>query len=81
MKWMLVVLVMGQEPVKTDITFDSLQDCVEAEFRVRLDVANAYNTWVKWAAANPDVTGYPDSEDFNRGVIGMKNLVTCIPHA
>ncbi len=81
MKWMLVVLVMGQEPVKTEITFDSLQDCIEAEFRVRLDIAEAYNNWVKWAAANPEVSGYPESEEFNKVRIGMNNLSVCIPHA
>jgi hypothetical protein len=80
-KWMLVVLVMGQEPVKTEMTFDSLQECVEAEFRVRVEVAAAYNNWVEWAAANPEVSGYPGSEGLNKVHIGMSNIATCIPHA
>jgi len=31
MKWMLVIIVFGTHPVKTDLVFDSLDKCLEAE--------------------------------------------------
>lgn len=81
MKWMLVILVMGVAPVKTGLTFDTLQDCLEAEDLVRTEIAEALNRWLKWAAANPEQSGYPASEAFMTRRIGMQNIATCIPHA
>lgn len=80
MKWMLVIVVMGAGPVKTDLTFDTLQECLDAEDKSRREVAAAYNRWIKWASANPEESGYPDSEKFMQARLGMANKGTCIPH-
>lgn len=42
MKWLLVVLVMNS-PVKTDLIFDSLPACLAAEAQMRNAWADAYN--------------------------------------
>jgi len=31
MKWMLVIVVFGAHPVKTDLVFNSLDECLKAE--------------------------------------------------
>ncbi|WFE74241.1 hypothetical protein [Roseinatronobacter sp. S2] len=81
MKWMLVILVMGGAPVKTGLTFDTLQDCLDAEDAARGEIAEAFNRWRDWAAANSEQSGYPESEPFMTRRIGMQNVATCIPHA
>jgi hypothetical protein len=42
MKWLLVVLVMNT-PLKTDLVFDSLDTCLAAEARMRSEWAAVYN--------------------------------------
>ena len=81
MKWMLVIVVMWISPVKTNLTYDTLQECLDAEDEVRGEIATAVNRWREWASANPDVSNYPDSEAFMTRRIGMQNVATCIPHA
>lgn len=80
MEWMLVVVVMGTEPVETGLTYATLKDCLVAEDQVRQEVADNFNEWLQWAAANPKVSGYPESEAFMRGRIGLNNRNTCIPY-
>jgi hypothetical protein len=48
-RWMLVVMVFGNAPVPTGISFDTLQSCWKAEEAMRSDYASAYNVWEKWA--------------------------------
>lgn len=81
MKWMLVVLVMGASPVKTNLMYDTLQECLDSEDVARGEIADAYNRWYQWASENPEQANYPDNEIFIKGKIGMSNLSTCIPHA
>ena len=52
MKWVLVVMVMGSAPVKTDLVFSSLSECLEAEMTMRSEYAAAYNRWIAWAQKN-----------------------------
>jgi hypothetical protein len=80
MKWLLVVLVFGNAPVTTNLLFASLDDCLRAEAQMRESYAVAYNTWRQWAQANPQQSGFPDSEQFNQKRIGLHNQATCIPH-
>ena len=80
MTWMLVVLVMGVAPVKTGLAFPSLEQCLEAEDKMRAEVAVAFNRWQQWAAANPGGADYPRSRSFMTRRIGLENLGTCIPH-
>ena len=42
MKWLLVVLVMNS-PIKTDLVFDLLPDCLRAEQEMRRQWADMYN--------------------------------------
>lgn len=41
MKWLLVAIVMNT-PVKTDLVFDSLSDCLAAESQMRKEWTEAY---------------------------------------
>ena len=41
MKWLLVALVMNT-PVKTDLTFDSLSACMAAEAKMRAEWSELY---------------------------------------
>ncbi len=80
MKWMLIVLVFGGSPAKTNLIFDTLDDCLAAEDLMRNEYSLAFNKWNAWAKANPDVSGYPGSEGFMKRRIGLENTGTCIPH-
>jgi hypothetical protein len=42
MKWLLVVIVMNS-PVKTDLVFDTLLACLAAESQMRKQWADVYN--------------------------------------
>lgn len=46
MKWLLVVLI-AQTPVKTDLVFESLDDCLRAEQAMRQEWVDVYNAAVK----------------------------------
>jgi len=50
MKWLLVVIVMNA-PVKTDLVFNSLSDCLSAENQMRKEWAELYNQTQKSGAA------------------------------
>ena len=80
MKWILVVLVFNVAPVKTDLVFSTLDECLEAEHFMRGLYSRAYNSWLQWAETNKAETGYPQSEPFNRKRTGLENPGTCIPH-
>jgi hypothetical protein len=43
MKWMLVAIVLGLAPVKTDLVYDTLEHCMLAQGMVR-------NTWKLYVA-------------------------------
>lgn len=46
MKWLLVVIV-ANAPVKTDLTFNTLGDCLRVEGEMRQAWADMYNEGVK----------------------------------
>jgi hypothetical protein len=81
MKWMLIIVVLGAAPVKTDLIFDSPDECLKAEESVRTTLANAYNSWLAWAKNNQSQSGYPNSGRLAMKRIGLENQGTCIPHA
>jgi hypothetical protein len=60
MKWMLLVLIFGTIPVKTDLLFDSIEECLKSEEQMRNEYARVYNDWRAWAEANPKEAHYPD---------------------
>ena len=81
MKWMLLVLIFGTFPVKTELLFDSLDECLDSEDAMRREYTHAYNTWHEWAKANPDEASYPESKKFMRQRMGLDTTATCVPHA
>ena len=80
MEWMLVVMVFGTAPIETQLLFPTLQECLSAEEAVRAEYADAYNQWNTWARANPDESGLPESEAFQRHRTGILNTGTCVPY-
>ena len=68
MKWLLVVLVMNT-PVKTDLVFSTLNECLQAEQTMRQQQAEVYNQAVARKAAK-------DTLDF---VMRQQLWGTCIP--
>jgi hypothetical protein len=52
MKWILVVLIGGVTPVQTDVQFDKLSDCLNAEEQLRNAYVDAYEAWDGSAALN-----------------------------
>lgn len=55
MKWLLVALVMNM-PVKTDLVFNNLSECMAAESKMRSEWVEVYNQAKKSGAEN-DRTG------------------------
>jgi len=68
MKWLLVAIVMNS-PVKTDLVFASLMDCLAAEAQMRKEWADTYNL-IKNTGATKESLGYLSSQ-MTKG--------TCIP--
>ena len=80
MKWILVVLVGGVTPVQTDLKFDKLSDCLNAEEQLRITYADAYEAWDKLAATNIERRrDYRKAREFQER--RLANTGTCIPHA
>ena len=71
MKWMLVVMIFGTQAVKTDLIFDTLDECQAAEERMRAEQVSKYNSW----------RGRFQDETFELRRLGLENRATCIPHA
>ena len=68
MKWVLIALVMNM-PVKTDLVFNSLSECLAAENQMRKEWTEQYNQAKKSGAAS-EALGYMSSQ-ITKG--------TCIP--
>lgn len=68
MKWLLVIIVMNS-PVKTDLVFNSLFDCLAAESQMRKEWTDLYGQAQKAGAAR-EVLGLMSSQ-MTKG--------TCIP--
>lgn len=68
MKWLLVVIVMNS-PVKTDLVFDTLADCLSAERQMRNEWTEIYSQAKKSGAAK-ETLGFMSSQ-MTKG--------TCIP--
>ena len=79
MKWMLIVMVFGVSPVKTNLLFNTIDDCLNAEDAMRAEYTRTFNTWEDWAQANPGEVD-ANSKAFIRKRNGMESSGTCIPH-
>ena len=45
MNWMLVVMVFGTQPVKTDLVFDTLDRCLIAGDLMRSEQESLFSSW------------------------------------
>ena len=79
MKWVLVVMVFGTAPVKTDLVFNSIDECLKAETQMRHEYARAYNSWLQWALKNQKEAGYPENTEIMQKRFGLYNTATCVP--
>jgi hypothetical protein len=79
MNWMLVVLVGGLTPVRTDVIFEKLSDCLAAEEQLRKAYMDALVAWDKQAAMT-----FERRRDYVRArdlqARKLDNSGTCIPH-
>lgn len=79
MKWMLVVLVGGITPVKTDLIFDKFADCLAAEEQMRQHYADAFEAWDRGAAASIGRRrDYSRARDLQARRL-LSNIGTCVP--
>ena len=80
MKWMLVIIVFGTYPVKTDLVFDSLDKCLEAEEVMHAEQESKFQRW-RAVFRETEATLLTKEEALAKRRIGMENQATCIPHA
>ena len=76
MKWMLFVLVFGTHPVETNLIYDNLDACLNAEETMRREYAKSYSKGA-WTAEDLGQTSDPSVASR----YGLKTTATCIPHA
>lgn len=76
MKWLLIVLIMNQ-PVKTDLTFESLNTCMEAEEKMRKEWANRFNEVVSRPAFQK--LSAEDKKASRTFMLSQATSGTCIP--
>ncbi|HEV2610220.1 MAG TPA: hypothetical protein VGU61_08125 [Noviherbaspirillum sp.] len=60
MKWLLVVIMMNT-PVKTDLVFDTLSDCLAAETQMKKEWTEQYSQAQK-SGASKETLGYMSSQ-------------------
>jgi hypothetical protein len=79
MKWMLIIVVFGAAPIKTELRFDTFDQCLKLEQQMRESAGQAFMDWYTLAILEREV---PDDErQFEMKRYGMRNQATCIPHA
>jgi hypothetical protein len=79
MKWMLIIVVLGAAPIKTELRFDTLDQCLKLEQQMRESANQAFMDWYTLAVLERVV---PDDErEFEMKRYGMRNQAACIPHA
>lgn len=59
MKWALVIMIMGQHPIETGMTYSTLGACYTAEDAVAAQVSEYINGWMK-ERKTPITAGLPD---------------------
>lgn len=78
MKWLLVALVM-HAPVKTDLVFDSLGACLQAESAMRKEWTDVINRTVQWTNVNTTMTKEEKQKNIDF-VMNQMTSGTCIPN-
>ena len=77
MKWMLVAIVL-QTPVKTDLIFDSLAECLSQEGAMRSTWAVTTNKIFADNKKNPSFTD-KDFKEYQKYFAKQTTWGTCIP--
>lgn len=81
MKWMLVMIVLGMQPVKTDLMYDDVEACSTAANIIQQFQAEAYNAaMARKKRQNPSADELKAFAADRMRVLGIENLLTCIPH-
>jgi FixJ family two-component response regulator len=77
MKWMLIMMVFELAPVKTELLFDSLEDCMNAGDRAIQQHVEAFNRRVaSFKIKEKDVL-----KEVADGELKRIPKSTCVPHA
>jgi hypothetical protein len=77
MQWLLVMIVSGS-PIKTDLYFPTIRECLQAEQQAAAEYAKAYNETMGWAKTTQPAKDYESIENLART---MSHRGTCIPAA
>jgi len=75
MKWLLVMLVHGS-PIKTDLYFPTLRECLQAEDLVAKQYTDAYSETVDWAKQSKPSDQFAGIEKL---ALSRLHRGTCIP--
>ena len=83
MKWMLIIVVFGTAPIKTDLRFDTLEECAKATQQAMETADRAFSDWLTQTAVveGRDVTPSEEQSMMRRFGFAGRNEGTCIPHA
>lgn len=77
MQWVLVMLIAGS-PIKTDLYFPTLRECLQAEDRIAGEYSRAVNETLKWAKDTQPAKDYGGIENL---AVSRLHRGTCIPAA
>lgn len=79
MRWMLVVAVLNGIPIKTNLTYVTLEECLKAEQTVRAEYARV---GVTMDGGRTSVPGPAGGDALNiQERLGSRVRAACIPHA
>jgi hypothetical protein len=81
MNWMLVVMVFGTQPVKTDLVFDSLEKCEVAGDLMRSEQLSRFYGWQSDARKTGGFWKLWNEEALTKRRLGMENETTCVPQS
>ena len=83
MKWMLIIVVFGIAPIKTDLRFDTLEECAKAAQQAEETAGRAFSDWLfqTSVAEGRNVTPSEEQSMMRRFGFAGRNEGTCIPHA
>jgi hypothetical protein len=76
----LIVVVMGLTPIKTELVFDSLENCWQARQQVQSLYSELANRELKWSRENLEGEQYEAAEAMIVSRL-TTNAMTCIPYS
>lgn len=78
MRWTMIVMVFGTEPVETGLVYDTLSSCMVAQTEARRAYADHFNTLsAEWGPSMSEEERKRYVEYWNSTL--LSNRVTCIP--